>query len=60
MPHNNLFSEEHGLTDKFVILYAGNIGLSQGLDKVLLAAQLLSGQETVQFVFVGEVRVVLL
>ena len=36
LPKNNSFSKEHQLDDKFVVLYAGNIGLSQGLENVLL------------------------
>jgi colanic acid biosynthesis glycosyl transferase WcaI len=54
LPRRNAFSEEMGLNGKFVILYAGNLGLSQGLDKVLLAAQSLSNVEHLAFVFVGD------
>jgi colanic acid biosynthesis glycosyl transferase WcaI len=54
LPRRNAFAEEHGLTDGCVILYAGNLGLSQALDKVLLAAGLLLPQADVRFVFVGE------
>ena len=39
LPRKNSFSYEFGLVDSFVILYAGNIGLSQGLGNVLTAAK---------------------
>jgi len=29
LPRHNAFSREHGLDDRYVVLYAGNIGLSQ-------------------------------
>ncbi len=54
LPKNNAFSIEHQLEDKFVVLYAGNIGLSQGLDCVLTAADQLRGCEDIQFVIVGD------
>lgn len=53
LPADNAFSREYGLADKFVVLYAGNIGLSQGLEHVLTAAQLLAGNTNLRFVFVG-------
>ncbi len=37
LPRNNHFSEEHNLSGKYVILYAGNIGLVQALDKAIEA-----------------------
>lgn len=52
-PQANAFSRQYGLAGKFVVLYAGNIGFSQGLEAILSAAALLSGQEDVRFVFVG-------
>lgn len=33
---DNAFAREHGLVDKFVVFYAGNIGLTQGLDTLLV------------------------
>jgi colanic acid biosynthesis glycosyl transferase WcaI len=50
-PKDNRFSREHGLHDRFVVLHAGNIGLSQNLDLVLDAA---SELETVTFLFIGD------
>jgi colanic acid biosynthesis glycosyl transferase WcaI len=54
MSRENSFSREHGLVDSFVVLYAGNIGLSQGLENVLTAAEKLSGVAEIRFVFVGD------
>jgi colanic acid biosynthesis glycosyl transferase WcaI len=52
-PRDNSFSREHRLNDKFVVLYAGNIGFSQGLDHVLAAAALLKNDQEIRFVLVG-------
>ncbi len=37
-PRRNAFSREQGWDDRFVALFAGNVGMSQGLDTVLNAA----------------------
>lgn len=50
---DNDFAAAHDLTDKFVVLYAGNVGLSQGLEVVLDAAALLSDVPDVRFLIVG-------
>jgi colanic acid biosynthesis glycosyl transferase WcaI len=50
----NGFSEEYSLDDKFVVLYAGNLGFSQGLDDLLLAAQQLMDKPNIQIVLVGD------
>jgi colanic acid biosynthesis glycosyl transferase WcaI len=54
MPRHNAFSHEHGLDDRYVVLYAGNIGLSQGLENILTAAGSLAADGDIQFVFVGD------
>ena len=54
MPHDNSFAEEYGLTGRFVVLYAGNIGLSQGLEHILTAAEMLVNHPDIRFVFVGD------
>ncbi len=54
MPRKNPFSCEHGLDEKFVVLYAGNLGPSQGLEVVLDAARLLVTEPDILFVFVGD------
>ena len=50
----NLFSRQHGLDDKFVVMHSGNIGLSQGLERMIEVAELLRDHPQIQFVFVGE------
>jgi colanic acid biosynthesis glycosyl transferase WcaI len=54
LPRDNTFAAENGFTDKFVVLYAGNIGLSQGLENVLQAAERLSSYPDILFVLVGD------
>lgn len=50
IPHNQL-RERFG--DKFVVMYAGNIGLSQGLEVVVNAAERLRHDDRVLFALVG-------
>ncbi len=50
----NPFRTEHQLKGKFIILYAGNIALTQGLNTVIAAATQLQHIEAIQFVIVGE------
>jgi colanic acid biosynthesis glycosyl transferase WcaI len=54
MQKQNAFRREHGLDDKFVVMYAGNIGLTSCLEDVVHAAEILQGQINIQFVIVGE------
>ena len=44
---------ELGLADHFNVMFAGNLGEAQGLDKVLEAARLLQDTPQVQFIFAG-------
>jgi glycosyltransferase involved in cell wall biosynthesis len=53
-PRDNPFARQHGLVDRFVVLHAGNIGLSQDLEVVLHAAEQLRDRRDVVFVFVGD------
>lgn len=41
MTKDNEFGRRHGLTDRFVVLYAGNMGPAQGLESIVDAAALL-------------------
>ena len=54
MPRSNLFAQEQQLVDSFVVLYAGNLGLSQGLENVLAASELLTSERDIRFVLVGD------
>lgn len=54
LPHENTFSSQYDLNGHFIVQYAGNIGLSQGLDQILDAAQSLMNYPDILFVFVGD------
>jgi colanic acid biosynthesis glycosyl transferase WcaI len=54
LPHENTFSSQYDLNGHFIVQYAGNIGLSQGLDQILDAAQSLINYPDILFVFVGD------
>ena len=53
LPRHNRFSHEQCLDDHFVVLFAGNVGLSQGLEFVLDAAYLLADKPDILFLIVG-------
>ncbi len=53
-PPDNAFRRAHGLQQAFVVMHAGNIGLSQNLDVVLDAAAELRDDPDIRFVFVGD------
>jgi colanic acid biosynthesis glycosyl transferase WcaI len=50
---NNRFRKRHGLEDKFIVMYSGNLGMSQHLDRVLEAARLLCDEKDLVFAIVG-------
>ena len=52
-PRRNEFSRAQAWDDKFVALFAGNVGMSQGLDTVLEAAALLRHVPDLLFAIVG-------
>ena len=51
---HNAFARAHGLDDRFVVLHAGNIGLSQNLDVVIEAAARLRDRRDIVFLFIGD------
>jgi colanic acid biosynthesis glycosyl transferase WcaI len=53
LARKNEFSSAHGLDGKFVVLFAGNVGHSQGLETVLDAAKQLDDLEDVLILIVG-------
>ena len=53
-PRRNPFSDQHSLTGKTVIMYGGNVGLSQGLEILLEAASILRKRKGLVFLIVGE------
>jgi glycosyltransferase involved in cell wall biosynthesis len=48
-----LFRAEHGLGDKFVVMYSGNHSPCHPLDTVLAAAEKLASRNDISFCFVG-------
>ena len=56
IPHSeNTFRKEHGLQDRFVVMYSGNMGLAHPFDAVLRSATYLHNQvPRAVLVFVGE------
>ena len=55
---DNAFRKAHGLEGKFVVMYSGNIALTQGLETVVEAATRLSDSPDIAFVIVGEPRAI--
>lgn len=53
-PRDNAFSRAHGLTDRFVVMHSGNVGLSQNLDVLIEAADRLRAKERLAILIVGE------
>ncbi len=51
MPRDNPFARQHTLTDRFVVMYAGNIGLAQHWDPMLRAAE--RAGDRIYFVVIG-------
>ncbi len=49
----NRFRQKIGIKDEFVILYAGNHQISNALDKIIDACNLLRNYNDIKFVFVG-------
>ena len=56
LPKDNHFRCQHRLNNKFVVLYSGNIALTQGLETVIEAAMRLSHVADIVLVIVGEER----
>ena len=54
LPKQNAFRTQQGLQGKFVVLYAGNMGLTCVLEDALASAELLKEQDDIHFVFIGE------
>jgi putative colanic acid biosynthesis glycosyltransferase WcaI len=52
-PRRNLWSEEHGLADVFVVMHSGNIGHAQDLDTLVRAATFLRDLERLRVMVIG-------
>ncbi|HEX9117323.1 MAG TPA: glycosyltransferase family 4 protein [Anaerolineae bacterium] len=52
-PKDNAFSRRYGVHDKFLVSYAGNMGVPQGLDKFVDAAAILRDESGIHFMLLG-------
>jgi colanic acid biosynthesis glycosyl transferase WcaI len=48
------FKESLGLKNEFLIVHSGNMGVKQGLEVILVAAQLSQGDKSLQYLIVGD------
>lgn len=53
---NNAFRKAHGLENKFVVLYSGNIARTQGIHTIIRSAGQMQHNPNIQYVIVGEER----
>jgi colanic acid biosynthesis glycosyl transferase WcaI len=51
---DNAFARAHGLSDRFVLMHSGNVGLSQNLDLLVEAAARLTSREQLVVAIVGD------
>jgi len=51
---DNFLLEKLGLKDKFIVMYSGNIGLSQDLSLILHEASRMKGHPSFYLIFIGE------
>ncbi len=54
VPPDPQLAAEHGLSGKFNVVFAGNLGAAQGLETILGAAEQLSDHPDIQFVLIGD------
>lgn len=54
LPKENPFLRRLGLNDQFVVSYAGNFGVPQGLETIIRAADILRGKQEISFIMVGD------
>lgn len=54
LPKENAFRTQHGIDHKFIVMYAGNLGLTSCLEDVLDAAIVLKEDPDIYFLIIGE------
>lgn len=54
MQKTNSFRSRHGLDGKFIVMYAGNLGLTGSLEDLIAAAELLRSSQHIHFLIIGE------
>jgi glycosyltransferase involved in cell wall biosynthesis len=50
----NPFAEKYQLTNKLVVMYSGNLGLTHDIESIVYAAEMLKENDAVKFVIIGE------
>ena len=51
---NNSFAIHHGLTNKLVVMYSGNLGITHNIESIVSAAEYLIHEKDIQFVIIGD------
>ena len=51
---DNPFIAKHGLGDKLVVMYSGNLGITHDIESIVSTAELLKNEPAIQFVIIGE------
>lgn len=51
---DNVFAHEVECVDKVTVLYSGNMGISHDIESMLEAARILSDEDSINFIFIGE------
>jgi colanic acid biosynthesis glycosyl transferase WcaI len=54
LPHENGFRRSLGLEGKFILLYAGNLGLNSCLEDIMTTAEILREDRQIHWLIVGE------
>lgn len=50
----NPFVKTHGLEEKLVVMYSGNMGLTHDIESIVMAAELLKANARIHFVLIGD------
>ena len=54
LSRDSAYARSIGISEKFTVLFAGYVGLAQGLETVVGAAEILKNREEIQFVIAGD------
>ncbi len=52
--HENWFAKKHGLIEKTIVLYSGNMGNTHDIESLLEAAKILKEEQGIKFLIIGE------
>ncbi len=50
----NTFAQKHGLTEKLVVMYSGNLGLTHDIESIVYTAEYLKLNTNIHFVIIGD------